>query len=99
MKTKVTFLAIALATFQSVALAQQTPNLSATRPEFAQKPVHFTTPFSPLPVKVPGQAEINRVGSVSSRPWTQIVGWHNGRSISWNGEDHEPQLFVLSVGR
>jgi hypothetical protein len=101
MKTKVTLLAIALATLQSVALAQQTPDLSGSTPAVDQKKIHVTTPLSAPPVnpfKVPVQTEINRVGNVSSRPWTEIVGWHNGQSVSWNGEDHEPQFCVLSLG-
>jgi hypothetical protein len=99
MKTKVTLLAMALATLQSVVWAQPTPHLSSSTPAIDQHKIHVTTPLSGPPVKAPATTDINRLGNVSSRPWAQIVGWHNGRSVAWNGEDHETQFCLLSLGR
>ncbi len=36
----------------------------------------FANPFAP--VKAVEKVRIYRVGNISSRPWTQIVGWHPG---------------------
>ena len=96
MKTKVTLLAIALATLSSVALAQQTPTLSATSKPAERQRVHVVTPLNP-PV-VTEQTTIDRVGNASSQPWTKIVGWHNGTSTSWNPDTHEAQFCLLSFG-
>ncbi|MDR3456511.1 MAG: hypothetical protein P4N60_03635 [Verrucomicrobiae bacterium] len=99
MKTIVTLLALAVATLQTVAWAQQQPNLSAASTQVEKPKIKA---FTPLDVNQPvtkEQTPINRVGNVSSRPWTQIVGWHNGAATSWNPDTHEAQFCVLSVGR
>ena len=98
MKTKVTLLAIALATLESVAWAQQTPKMSAAKA--VEKPkVQVTTPLDWSQPVVNQPAYINRAGNVSSRPWTQIVGWHNGAPFNTDCVTHEPQFCLLSVGR
>jgi len=96
MKTKITSLAIALATLSSVALAQQTPTLSAASKPVERLRIHISTPLNQPAVKE--QTPIYRVGNVSSRPWTKIVGWHNGTPTSWNAEAHEAQFCLLSFG-
>jgi hypothetical protein len=99
MKTKVTLLAIALATLESVALAQQTPKMSAASKAVEKPKVQVTTPLDWSQPAVNQPAYINRVGNVSSRPWTQIVGWHNGAPFPADCATHEPQFSLLSVGR
>lgn len=43
--------------------------------------------------------QIERVGNMSSRPWSEIVGWHPGESQFPDAENHEPQaLFSVSFG-
>ncbi|HEX5398723.1 MAG TPA: hypothetical protein VFY06_06715 [Verrucomicrobiae bacterium] len=43
--------------------------------------------------------QIERVGGMSSRSWTEIVGWHPGVSQFTDAENHEPQaLFSVSFG-
>jgi hypothetical protein len=98
MKTKVALLAIAMATIQSVALAQQTPKLSATSRVIDAQNIRVNTPLNanPLTAKNP-DTHIDRVGNMSSRPWTQIVGWQNGSS-SWNPDTHEAGLCLVSFG-
>ena len=41
--------------------------------------------------------QIERAGKMSSRPWTEIVGWHPGISQFPDAENHESQLTLLSV--
>ena len=41
--------------------------------------------------------QIERVGNMSSRPWTEIVGWHPGLSQFPDAENRQPQLTLLSV--
>ena len=43
-----------------------------------------------------GKVEIYRAGNMSSRPWTEIVGWHPGVSQFPDGHNHEPQLTLLT---
>ena len=44
------------------------------------------------------KTEIYRAGNMSSRPWTEIVGWHPGASQFPDAQNHEPQLTLISVG-
>ncbi|HEV2693195.1 MAG TPA: hypothetical protein VG347_09900 [Verrucomicrobiae bacterium] len=98
MKTKVALLAIAMATIQSVALAQQTPKLSATSKTFDTEKIRVNTPLSVNPLTAKNaDTHIDRVGNASSRPWTQIVGWQNGSS-SWNPDTHEARFCLVSFG-
>ena len=99
MKTKVTLLALAVATLQTIALAQQIPSM-ATTTKVDKAKIQVSTPLNLLnqPLKKE-QPTIDRVGGMSSRPWTQIVGWHNGQSTSWNPDTHEADFCLLSLGR
>jgi hypothetical protein len=99
MKTKVTLLAIAVAMLESVALAQQTPKMSAAVKTTEQPKVQVTTPLDWSRPVLNQPTVINRVGNVSSRPWMQIVGWHNGAPFSADCVTHEPQFSLLSFGR
>jgi hypothetical protein len=63
----------------------------------AKHQFQVTTPFSKLTPK--RTEKIERYGSMSSRPWTQIAGWHPGAPL-WtyeDGENQEPQLVLLQV--
>lgn len=99
MKTKVTLLAIALATLESVALAQQTPKMSAASKTVEKPKIQVTTPLDWSQPAVKEQTSILRVGNISSRPWAQIVGWHNAAPFSQDLTTHEPQFCLLSIGR
>jgi hypothetical protein len=99
MKTKVTLLAIALATLASVALAQQTPKMSVANKAVEKPGLQVTTPLDWSQPVVNQPTTINRVGNISSRPWSQIVGWHNGAPFTTDCVTHEPQFCLLSVGR
>jgi hypothetical protein len=89
MKTKITLLAIvACALLQVAASADQPVNQisvsKATKPA-ANAANAVTKPKSvvvtPLSKSLPpGNDKIQRVGNVSSRPWTQTVGWTPGKS-------------------
>lgn len=46
-----------------------------------KKTWHVANPFAP--VKAGGKKYIDRIGNLSSRPWTQIVGWHSGEPSSF----------------
>jgi hypothetical protein len=99
MKTKVALMVLAVAAIQTVALAQQTPTMAVATTKVDKK-IEVSSPLLKVtqPVKKEN-ATIDRVGGVSSRPWTQTVGWHNGQSTEWNADTHEAQLCVLSIGR
>jgi hypothetical protein len=43
-----------------------------------------------------GKIEFERVGKMSSRPWTEIVGWHPGVSAFPDYKDPDPQLTLAS---
>ena len=51
--------------------------------------------FTPAPSE--RQNRIQWYGNVSSRPWTDVVGWHPGQSQFPNGETAEPQLVLLQA--
>ena len=52
---------------------------------------------APLQPALPANGEIQRVGKMSSRPWSQIVGWRQGISQFPDAENHESQMALLSV--
>jgi len=78
---------------------------AAPAPPPPQNPsASHTAQKSPPPLKLqslqPGAKEknqIKRVGKMSSRPWTAIVGWHPGASAFSTAETGEPRLVLLSV--
>ena len=80
MKTKMTLLVIATcAIVQVVAAADPIIVSKPIQPSAANvaakpKPVVFT-PWNKLPVE---NTKIQRVGNISSRSWTQSVGWNPG---------------------
>ena len=43
--------------------------------------------------------EIIRYEGMSSRPWTQIVGWHPGETFNENCMIHEPSFGVFSASK
>ena len=91
---------LAAAAIQTVALAQQTPTMAAASTKVEKTKIEVSSPLL-LNLKQPVKQEnttIDRVGGVSSRPWTQTVGWHNGQSTAWNPDTHEAQFCVLSFG-
>jgi len=61
----------------------------------AKHQFRMTTPLSGPAQKTTG--EIVRLGNMSSRPWTKIVGWHPGASGFDTAENQEPQLRLISV--
>jgi hypothetical protein len=102
MKMRETFAIVALGVaFQAVA-APATPNTPPTKPQPQNSPSAAAVIskkdfrwFTPSPSTKNGQIE--RVGTMSSRPWTAIMGWHPGGSAFPSGETQEPQLVLLSV--
>ena len=90
MKTKTTLLAIAVcAAIEAAALAGQPPKAPVTKDQLnASKNVTPATPtttvkkpviITPLNKSLPAQkTDIYRVGNVSSRAWTESVGWNPG---------------------
>jgi len=50
-----------------------------------------------LQPKAKEKTEIYRVGNMSSRPWTEIVGWQPGVSQFHDAENPGPGLTLLSV--
>ena len=80
MKTKITLLVIATCAIVQVAAAanpiivSKPIQPSAAKVAAKSKPVVFT-PLNKLPVE---NTKIQRVGNISSRSWTQSVGWNPG---------------------
>ena len=95
MKVSGTVLAIALgAAVQAVAAPPLPEHPSAAN----------TTETNAIPSKLmslqsaaKGRIEIQRVGKMSSRPWGEIVGWHPGTSQFPDGQNHEPQMNLISL--
>lgn len=85
-------LALALAApFYSVAAETPAQNPSATKTTVK----NFRPPLPPTGLKK--KYEIERVGNLSSRPWTEIVGWRPGTSQFPDAENHVPQLVLVSL--
>jgi hypothetical protein len=96
MKIKGTFLAIAIAAFSTAAPAQQ--HYSATSTAIVQKQkLQVVTPFNFWHQPAP-KSKIERVGGMSSQPWTQIAGWPPGASAFPDAETHESTLYIFSIG-
>jgi hypothetical protein len=93
MKLKWTLAAIALGiAFQAGAGPQVTnPSASSKTLEINLHVLMLNPPAQP-------RVKIERVGNMSSRPWTQIVGWHPGTSGFPDAETHESKLYLVSVG-
>jgi len=77
------------------AATQSQPQNSASAAASAAKGKNgfhwFTAPSSAQ------SGKIERVGNLSSRPWTEIVGWHAGQSKFPTAETAEPQLVLFRV--
>ena len=116
MKTKITLLAIAAcAAIQAVALAGQPPKAPVTQNQLnasktvtpatattstttpVKKPVIITPLNKSLPVQ---KTDIYRVGKVSSRAWTESVGWNPGTpSMAYDsGGGKEQGLTLFWIG-
>ncbi|HZT21591.1 MAG TPA: hypothetical protein VFB55_01650 [Verrucomicrobiae bacterium] len=93
MKWSGTLLALALtvAPLGSSAAPPPTPNPSATKTTAN----NFRPPLLPAVTRPSGRIE--RVGNISSRPWTEIVGWRPGASQFPDAENQHPQLILLTV--
>jgi hypothetical protein len=95
MKTKIMFLAMVIATLQTVALAQQ-QNLSTASTLVAKPKLQV---FAPLNLTQPqAQDKIDRAGGMSSQPWTKIVGWHNCAPTFSDADKHEAHFCLVSFG-
>jgi hypothetical protein len=57
--------------------------------------LHLINPFA----RAEPREEIERVGGISSRPWTSVVGWSPGASAFPDAKTHEPTLKLISVSR
>ena len=94
MKTYGTLLAIALAAIPLGGLAkggaQPLPDHSLRTKAVKQTQ---PSPFLPLSDK---PVAISRVGKMSSQPWTDIVGWHQGQSKFLTAETAQPKLVLFS---
>ena len=93
MKTNGTILAIALgAALTTTAAPPQAPSASHVVNTNA-----ISSKLESLQPKAKGKTEIYRVGKMSSRPWTEIVGWQPGRSQFYDAENPGPGLTLVSV--
>jgi hypothetical protein len=105
MKTKTAIAVIAFAGALQLALAQptnQTMSANTTAAKNQKPPATATfekhkfqiiTPFSKLTLKKPERIE--HYGNMSSRPWSQIAGWHPGESQFPTAENQEPKLVLI----
>lgn len=57
--------------------------------------LHLINPFA----RAEPRQKIERVGGLSSRPWTSTVGWSPGASAFPDAKTHEPTLNLISVSR
>src|SRR5271170_3561131 len=114
MKTKTTLLAIAAcAVIQAAALAGQPPKAPVTQNQLSasqnvtptanaattvKKPLIVTPLNKSLPVQ---KTDIYRFGNISSRAWTESVGWNPGTpSMAYDsGGGKEQGLTLFWIGR
>ena len=98
MKMYGTLLALTLAVVPLCGMAASTTpqNHSVTR-NSATLPVVRNSRLDELKSTPKQATAIERVGGMSSRPWTEIVGWHPGASQFPDAENHGPGLTLLSV--
>ena len=104
MKIRLSLLAIALAAIPlcGTAAAPPTPKPSAPSTPPTQSPSATNTTVKNIQIPNPQpnlkeSGRIERVGKMSSQPWTEIVGWHPGTSAFPTAETAEPQLTLLTV--
>lgn len=99
MKTKSIILLSALcAAIPALALDSTTGSSVLVQPP--GKSLQVANPFAKTKVSDSNRkTEIDRVGGISSQPWSQIVGWHNGEPASlMDAKVHEPKLHLLWFG-
>ena len=95
MKRNVITLACALGVFMPV-LAQDPPHTPFASVKEHKTVVHVVKPLAPANAE---KTKIERVGNVSSRPWTQIVGWNQGTQFASDAERyHEPRFNLFWLG-
>jgi hypothetical protein len=68
------------------------PKPELLKPVTSEKGLHWFTASAATK-----NNQIERLGNVSSRPWTEIVGWHPGTSQFQDAENHESQFVLLSL--
>jgi hypothetical protein len=80
--------------------ASANSNSSEARKVIAEKPRgHWYSFLNGLHFGSGEKDKVERYEEISSRPWTQIVGWHPA-TPSWEYENaivHEPQLSLFSA--
>jgi hypothetical protein len=99
MKTKSLILVSALcAAMPAMALDSTPGNAILVQPQ--SKSLHVANPFAKTKASDnKSKAGIDRVGEMSSQPWSQIVGWHNGEPATlMDAKVHEPRLHLLWFG-
>ena len=93
MKTNGIVLALVLGAAAPMGAAPLPPNPSASHAaETNAVPFKLMSLQPAAKVKI----EIRRVGKMSSRPWTEVVGWHPGMSAFPDAKTPEPQLTLAS---
>jgi hypothetical protein len=97
MKTKIIIIiAVALCAAARAAVVNQSTNAPA-HANIKTKMLHLANPFTPA--KAEDKSKIERYGGMSSRPWTQIVGWHPGEPAAFtDGKTHVAELPLLWIG-
>ena len=90
-------LAVALAVIPVCRLAASPPAQNHSVTNSAAKPVVRNAHLDELGSTPKKAADIHRVGKMSSQPWTEIVGWNQGRSAFVTAETAEPQFVLFSV--
>lgn len=101
MKTKsmnsIVLLSMAFAVMPAIAA-----DLRAGNTTFVQaqgKTMQMANPFTKPDALKNENTGIEHFGNLSSQPWTQIVGWHNGQPASMRDEkSQEPKLHLIWFG-
>jgi hypothetical protein len=90
-------LAVGAALRISAAPLPQNPSVShATPVSHAAETNAISSKLVALQPPAKGEIKIERVGKMSSRPWTEIVGWHPGTSAFPDYKSPDPQLTLAS---
>ncbi len=63
--------------------------------DFPKRLLHLINPFA----TTEAGAEAQRMGNLSPRAWTSVVGWNTGPTSASVEVTHEPSMTLLSVSR
>jgi len=96
MNAKLLIMACSLGAAFPILAADSTNAVVSAAVEVKKPVVHVA---QPLKSEAKDTSKITRVENISSRPWAQTVGYHQGEFASDAERYHEPQFTLLWIGK